>query len=609
MKTATILSLVAMSLCLTGPAFGQQALDETEVQGIIKQLTSQPRTTWISNGTIQGTHYVEAGPKVTDSAVIQAEIARAVEECQQKIRESPLPDTVEENPQKLELEAAEFNVRYELENTYTMTTSEIVKYDGQRFHWEIILISRSDSLPLDPELASNFMVRHFKAHEFLNQHRVFAWDGQKYTTYSASGDQGMVDTTGMLPHVVNGPLTAGLIPWGNGRFSAAELAVANISASKVSVGGAPYIQMQIEHKDSKADGLLTELVLDPSRDHAVQTAALTTKGGLVVTYECSGYQLQAGQWVPSAVEIERRNASIRSKVPTHERWTNIQVTSTATPSLSSFAVPMALDATVEYASAATASPVTYINSYEADTDKLLAKRLAYGAAQGRQPQNCATVALEHVASEFGKSVPAGALSRLVAANGRTSLYDLKQAARSLGLNASVVTTDLATLKTLGTAKAILYLPGKNHFVVLDRVDDRYVWLVDLSGKRFYYRQSVHLFPLDWPTGTAILISDQSFPGQFPELPDATAKEITAGYWLCNTLWQEFSMQICDWKLYEYCEGVFAYNYERWVCGRVDSGTCTAHVMVRRMESPCVLDPIVYCQISGYWVYYYVRACQ
>ena len=605
MKATTVLFVAAAFLCLTSAVLGQQALDEAQVQGILDQLTSQPRNTWISAGTIRGTHYQEGGPRVTDAATIQSEIEAAVQACQERIAEAPLPDNVQENPQKLELEATPFNVRYELENQYTMTTSETIQYDGQRFHWEITVTGRSDSIPLDSELQGNYMVRHYEEHKLWNEHRIFAWDGQEYTTYSVSGGQAIVDAAGKLPRQVHGPLTAGLIPWGYAKFSAVNLAAADVSASEITLGGTTYVQMAISH----TDGSSTELMLDPSKEYAVASATLTRSGGLAVTYTCSGYQSVSDRWVPTSVAIEREGLSAKSSVATLERWTDITVTSSTAPSPSSFAVSVAPDAMVEYMSPITASSIMYINSYEADTSALLTERLACEAARTIQPQNCATVALQHVASEFGKSVSPSALANLVGPDGGTSLYDLKQAARTLGLYGTVVQTDLETLKNLGSAKAILYLPGKDHFVVLDRIDDRSVWLIDLSGKKFYYRENVHLFPMAWPTGTALVVSDRPVSNRLVELPDAAAEDIRGGYWLCNTLYQEFGIQICTFEPWTYCYGSFIYYYERWVCGCVDVGTCPNSAMVLRQESPCYQDPIVDCIVTGVWTIYYVRACQ
>lgn len=605
MRTTTILFLAAMSFgCLTSAAFGQRVLDTTEVQDIIRQLTSEPRATWISAGTIQATHYEESGPKTTDAAVVKARIDQAIADCLKAIRVNPLPGTLAEDPQKLALDAAEFNVRYDLENKYTMTSAETVQYDGERFHWEVVVTDRSDSVALDAALAGNYMADHYSLHKDLNAHRIFAWNGQEYTIYSVSGGQATVDASGAVPHPVNGPLTAGLIPWGNGKFSAKSLAEATVSAEENTLDPTASVHMTIAH----SDGSTTEVVLDPSKNYAATSATLTARG-IVVTYTYSGYQSVSGRWVPTTVAIERKVDSINREVPTLELWSDIRVTSTGTPSLSSLDASLALDTTVEYASPVTASPVMYINSYETDTKELLARRLAYAATEGRRPQNCATVALQYVASEFGRTVSPAALAGLVGTNGRTSLRDLKRSVQGLGLCASVVTTDLATLKTLGATKAVLHLPGKNHFVVLDRVDDRFVWLIDLSDKKFYYRVNAHLFPLDWSAGTALLISDRSLPRRLPELSDAAAEEIAGGYYACNTLYQNFHYTSCDTVYLEYCEGKLTYYLERWVCGYADSGTCPTSSMVRYQESPCVLDPVVYCEITGCWTDYYMRACK
>jgi hypothetical protein len=603
MRTASILFLVTTSLCLTPVAFGQRILSDTEVQGILDQLLSAPRSGWISAGTIQGTHYEENGPETTDSAVVNAKIAQALLEYHQENDAKTWPGVLAEDPRKLELDAIPFNVEYELTNRYTMTTDEIVKCDGQRFHWEVTVMDRSDSvaLPSDLKTTDNYMARHYRMHEDWNQHRIFAYDGSEYTIYAASSAQATVDAANNLPAEVHGPLTAGLIPWGNGRFSGSSLSHAKVSAQEIDQDGALCIQMAIAYED----GVQTELLLwDSSKEYAVKAATFTTRRGQVVTYECSDYREYSGQWVPTTVAIKRENAS-----PTKETWTDIRVLSTAAPSLSSFKVALALDATVQYLSPVTTSPLIYINSCEVDTDKLLLERLDAAAAGRVRPQNCATLALQHVASEFGKSLSAAAMTDLVGENRRTTLYDLKRAARNLGLYAGVVKTDLAGLKTLGTAKAILHLPGKSHLVVLDRVDDRYVWLIDLSNDRFYYRESVHQFATIWPVGTAMLVSNHPLAVGQPELPDVAAKEIAGGYWDCNILYQEMEFVWCDFIPQELCDGAFQYYHERYICSLLEGGTCVAGAYVQYQETPCIPDPIVDCTVTGMWRFYYMRACR
>jgi hypothetical protein len=591
MKTASILCAIVASLCLSPVAISQRTLDEAQTEDILRQLTSKSYTTWVAAGTIEATHQEYGAPKITDSATINNEIANAVRQYQQNTSKRELTTEM----QKMALDAIPFNVWYKLANEYSMVSRHTVKYDGNRFYWEIDVSSRSDSIPLEPTLVENPMTDEFDM--AWNQQRIFAWDGQKYTTYAASGGQAIVDAAGKLgTPVVTGPLTAGLIPWGNGKFTYASLSTASISAAQTD---AQSVQMTIDH----ADGTTSDLILDTSKAYAVTGATLTTPSGLVVTYTLSGYKSIGGRWVPSSVAIERKNLPIESHVPTSEQWTFTSI-STATPSLSSFNVAVAMDDLVEYISPGMASSAIYTNSYEADTDELLAERIAYyRTAKGPQRQNCATAAFRHVATAFGKPVSSAALAGLVGSNGSTNLYDLKQFALGLGLYGRVVKTDLAGLETLGTAKAILHIPGKNHFVVVDRVDDQYVWLVDLSSRKFYYRQSLHFFPLEWTEGTALLLSDRPISGQLADVPDGTAKSLAGGaYYACNTLMQEF-----DWVACEYvsglCQGYFTIYFEIWTCGQAPSGTCTFIQKLLRQKSPCIPDPIAVCTYTGEWRYY------
>jgi hypothetical protein len=599
--TITLLTAV-VSLSLTPGTFAQRTLEKEEAQDILEQLLSRPRKTWIDAGTIQGTRYERNAPRTATAAKIQDEVDKAAAAVRQDMERRKPAAQLQEDPWALAFNAIESNVRYRLENAYEMTTSEVVTYDGERFRWEIDLASRSDSVPLDASLLGNFMVEHFKVHEQWNLQRVFLWDGQQYTTYSASGGQATVDAAGRMPRAVNGPLTAGLIPWGYGRFSAESLAAASVSARQID----STLLMTITH----ADGSSSELSLDSSIGYAVTAARLTGTSGLVVTYLCSGYQAVAGAWVPTTVVIERQNADAKSKTPVLERWTNLTVTSTSVPSPAAFdsKQTLGLDTTVEYLSSASTSPAIYINSYEVDTDDLLAQRLAYASGEGRRRQNCATAALQHVASGFGRSVSDAGLANLVAPDGGTSLYDLRQAAHSAGLYSRVVKADLESLKNLGAARAILHLPGKNHFVVLDRVDDRYVWLINLSNSSFYYRQSVHFFPIDWSEGTALLVSDRPISTPLPQLSDAETMSIAGGYWDCNILYQEEDWIGCVY-LSGLCYDCYQYYWERWVCSVVDEGTCAGKTFVRYQESPCIEDFIYDCGITGEWFYYWMRACK
>lgn len=599
MRTASILFTVAASLCLVPLASSQTTMDGTTVQNILRQLTSQSYTTWISVGTIEATRQEYGAPKVTDPSVISNEIDNAVRQYQASVNKRELTTET----QKMALDAIPFNVRYKLANEYSMTSQHTVRYNNGRFYWEIQISSRTDSVKPDATLAGNYMTEEFDLAG--NQRRVFAWNGQEYTTYAASGGQAVVDAAGTLgTPVVTGPLTAGLIPWGFGKFAYESLSTASVSASQVGTADSPLLRMTIEHPD----GTTSDLTLDSSKAYAVITATLTSPTGLVVTYTLSGHKLIGGRWVPSSVAIERRNLPLAVCVPTLEQWTFTSV-SVVAPSPDSFDVPFAMNDTIEYISPLSISSAIYTHSLETDASGLLAERLARDVNENSRKQNCATVAIGHVVTGFGKPVSNTATACLVGPDGNTSLYDLKQFAQGRGLHSRVVKTDLAGLATLDTAKAILHIPGKNHFVVVDRVDDRDVWLIDLSSRRFYYRQSVHFFPLEWTEGTALLVSDQPLPHRFDEIPDAVSRKLTGGSgYACNILAQEFDTVPCEY-IFGLCQGYYIIYFERWICGEAASGSCTNTPMLKSQQSPCIPDPIVLCTITGEWYFRYMRACQ
>jgi hypothetical protein len=589
MKTASFLLTIVTSLCLSTAAWGQRTLSSAEVQQIVQKVTSQPRNTWISVGTITATHQ-EFGVPNTDEATIQSKINEAV----QKYNNSTNKPEQTPDLQTMKLAAIPFNVRYNLANDWAMSSHVTVKYANSRFYWEINVDSRSDSVKPDASLAGNYMTEQFNLS--WNQHRIFAWDGQEYTTYSVSGNQATVDAAGKLPHVVTGPLTAGLIPWGYGRFSSANLATAQAKQN-----AAGTIDMTI----SRTDGT-SALTLDPAKAYAVTTATLTNGGGSTVTYTCSDYRQVAGNWVPYDIRIDRQNpAGSNSKLPTSEHWTFSSV-STAAPG--SFNVSMAANALVEYSSPVTASSAIYVQSNTVDTRGLLVQRLAFAAAEGSRQQNCATAAVQEVASELGKSIPDSALARLVGPDGRTSMYEMKRLAQSQGLFCRAVKTDLAALRTLSGVKAILHIPGKNHFVVLHGVDDRDVWVTDLSSRKFFYHQSVDFFPMDWSEGTALLLSDRPIPSQSNELADTAVASIAGGTgYACNQLVQEFMEFFCDNSVLG-CDGAVIVYYERWGCGQAPSGSCSNQPMVKSLQSLCDWEPGIECTITGDWYYYYMLAC-
>jgi len=376
---------------------------------VFQHLTSQPRKTWIPAGTIQATHHEYAAAKVTDAAQVRDEIDRRIKEYQN----SPDKPELTEELQKMKLDAIPFNVRFKLANEYTMDSQVTVRYDGERFYWAIDVDSRQDSIMPDSALAGNVMTEHFDLN--FNQRRVVVWNGDTYAVYTASGKCATVDAAGRFPHAVNGPLTAGLIPWGYGRFSYANLSTANASATELDLGGTTQIQMSL----AWPDGWSASVTLDPSRDYAVTACTLPGANDSLWSNSYDGYRQVAGAWVPSAISLERRDA-LTGRLLASDLWNLTNVDGKA-PTPDQFVVAYETDTVVQYDSPVTSELSIYLHADSVDTDRLLADRIAYASGEGTKRQNCGTAAFAHVASRLGKSVSSSALESLVGSDGRTTL--------------------------------------------------------------------------------------------------------------------------------------------------------------------------------------------
>ena len=600
MNTKYFLLAGIFSLFVNCAVFADKPLDRAETLQILQKLTSQPKKTWIPAGTIKATHEEYKAPKTTDADAVNSQINQEIQDYQN----NPNKPEVAEELRQMKLDAIPFNVRYELSNEYTMNSNVVVKYDGDRFYWEINIHSRTDSVRPDTNLADNSMTEHFNLN--WNRSRIFAWDGEKYTAYCRSGNNASVDTTGRRPQVVNGPLTAGIVPWGYGFYSYEKLCSLSSSAVEKIVDGQPQITLTID----SGDGIQMTFVMDAA-DYALISSSMKNRNNSTILRQYSNYRMVSNQWVPATILIERYEAG-SNRLLAGDLW-NITSIDANTPPVESFNVNYEDNAMIEYSSAVTEKPLQYRYTKAIDTDRLLGERLAAAASQGTQPQNCATAALKYVASKLGKNVTDRQLARLVTGPSKTtSLYAMKQFAQGLGLSCRVVKTDIQTLKNLDGCEVILHIPGKNHFVVLGGIDNKYVWSIDLANSKFCYSASLDSFGLDWTGGTALIISNQALrltAGDFTEIGNSRLRNITAAGYACTKLLQSYNLIFCSYVGGE-CLGAYSVYCERWGCESAPSGTCSTSVMIRYGKTPCIIDPydLENCTVTGEWTYYYMRAC-
>jgi len=587
--------VVVLSLSVTAGVSGQRTLQSTEILEIFKKVTSQPRETWIPAGTIEATHREHGEPKIADSTVLNEETSKQVE----RYKNNPSKVELTGELQKMKVAAIPFNVRFKLANKHTMSSTEVVKYDGDRFYWETDVDWRQDSVAPDSSLAGNFMTEQFDVG--YNRKRVSAWDGQAYVTYTVSGKFATVDAAGQLPREVNGPLKAGVIPWGHGRLSYESLRAAKTSATELSLNGKSQIQVSIDW----TDGLSASLTLDPSMDYAVTACTLPAGKGEVSVNDYGDYRQVAGCWVPGAIFIERRDATT-GKLRGSDQWTFGAIDGEI-PDPTSFTVKFEPNTVVQYISNLITEPTTYLYSDSMDMDQLLADRLAYMAMEGKQPQNCATAATGYVASRLGKAVPGSALAALVQPNGGTTLYDVKQLVQSLGLHCKAMPADLAALQNLGNAKVIVHNPSADHFVVLDSIDERGVQIVDLSNSKFCYRASVDSFNRRWSQGPALVVSSAPIGGTRPTIDDASLTTVVgaADGWSCTEVIQTAHWYFCA----EPCDGYYSYYWRRYGCELTGSGACEELIYCRYQERLCMSDPVWDCTTTGEWYFYWIWACK
>ncbi|MHC4913268.1 MAG: cysteine peptidase family C39 domain-containing protein, partial [Planctomycetota bacterium] len=554
---------------------------------------------WLSAGTIVATHDEYRAPKITDLNQLNDQIGQKV----QRYLSNPDKRELTEDLRKMKLDAMPFNVRYELSNECTMRSNVVVRFDGDRFYWEINVESRTDSVKRGKALRTNFMTDEFNL--TWNGRRIFAWDGEKYTIYAPGANHSTVDAADNLPRGVNGPLTAGIVPWGYGLYTYDNLAATESSAVEKIVDGRTQIHLTINN----SDGSESLFVLDVEKDYAVLSCSMTGSDNSITSRQYSNYQLVADKWLPATILIERREAG-SDRLLARDLW-DITSINGDVPAPDSFVVGCADDTLIEYYSyMADEEPQVYRHSDMVDTDLLLSERLTFLAAEGLQPQNCATAASRYVAAKLGRAFTDEQLAQLVnEPNEDTSLYQIKQFMQSLGLYCRAVRADIRTLRRLNGCEVILHIPSKEHFVAFERIDNQDVWIVDLADNKFYYRTDINFFDMDWTAGTALLISDQPIDGQFTDIGDDELTQITGAqeYYKCNKVLQNYGQLMCDY-VSGLCGGYFYVFEKRRGCGISQSGSCSTDIWPRYHKWLCINDPPGGCKTTGDPITYYMRAC-
>lgn len=483
-------------------------------------------------------------------------------------------------------------------------TAEKIKYDGIRFRWDIDFIDHEE---LEGESEDKIDVE-------LNTNRTFVFDGTTYTMYFKSGKNALVhDSSVDIPVTVKGPLRAGVVPWGNGFYTLQNL-LQSVSSAELDQQG--HLHLSLE----SGRGYSVSLELDPTKDYAVvfRTIRIEGKARIITKYE--DYKKIADLWIPSTVIIERYAGTDESaEISSYDRWDITSVDPKPCPH-DQFKADYDDDTHVEYRLSANRA-FSYHHKTGRNTESILKQKLDLISQNKEYKHNCATAAIKHVASKFDRNLPQDDTADLVTGPKKeTSLYKLRQFAQQQNLHCKAVRGSIDSLANLENCQVILHLSGENHYVVLDHVDDRNVWMIDLDADKFYYAMKRSQLAAEWGEQTALVISNTpiDLPAGCTIIADNLLHKIkgsTSGFgtYLCTDLIQAYDILFCSPQIMGLCGGNYMIWYNRFGCEPDgDGGNCEGDKLSGSVYTPCIEDfeDPDFCAVTGnFYVYEYLHACQ
>jgi predicted double-glycine peptidase len=454
------------------------------------------------------------------------------------------------------------------------------------------------------QLKDNFLTDEFDLG--CNQERIFSWDGLKYINYFKPVNHAIVTKE---RGKVNGPLTAGIIPWGHGNYTLQSLSHADITGLETEIDSHKYLQLTI----LRTDGTEETFLLDPDQGFVVKQYSAHLPDNVFILRVYDSYSQIAGKWCPGSILTERYDTSQSPhRLLARDIW-DFAAISEQRPSAADFEVHYDIDAYIEdfcfgteplqYRYSAPQSP----SAKRINTDELIGQRLMIATATGRQ--NCATASLKYICDNLGIDPSPEKLSTLANNENSTTLAQIKQFADSLGLATCAVKADIKTLKNLRDYQAIVHLPAADHFAVLGDIDDKYVRLIDLSSDSFYNRYSIENFDSIWD-GTVLLVSktDVTLAGRFIEISSNRLNKMVGASdcQQCNNPCSSSGNSPCTY-VPPSC-GVHTIYYSRTCCGSATSGSCSESSLIYKKTETCDLNGDLDCDGNGDWTSSTMSAC-
>lgn len=555
--TITVLTIFGLSTI----AGADRDMTSNEVTQLLETLTSQPRLTWLTKGKVRARH----------------------------------------------LEYTEVN------NT-VVESEEVFIIDGEKYTWEITVEEDSGSQML-PEIVET---QAGQAQHVSNsdKKRIFTWDGSQYTRYFKSSGYAMVALDSQdMPIQVFGPLSAGVIPWGHGDFQLSTLTQLEPAAIERGTGDEQRIELTlIKHQIHPA--LTITIRLNPLRNYAVEWYRWRNDQASI-EYTLSDYTQINLKWMPQRIRVERTDLrDTEPKLLSYDDWFYEEISSDLPPT-DPFQTKFSNGTLVEMQLPNHPQTLLYHAFDEANVSELINDKISMLTADQQEQNNCATAAIRHLIKRYNRPEPDQQMAELVSAETRlTSLQKVKQALEESELYCSAIQTDLETLKTIDNCSGILHIPINNHYVILDHIDAEYVWTIDLTSRKFYWKTPIKDFLNQWEDGTVLLVTES--PIYLPSgLNNIETEQLLmiqgGGNYSCSEIIQTETVENCPEPLGGLiCRGSYRMFWQRKGCIEdSEGGLCHGIGMLGYSFSRCIEDQEVtgQCIYFGKWYKRDIRACE
>jgi len=224
--------------------------------------------------------------------------------------------------------------------------------------------------------------------------------------------------------------------------------------------------------------------------------------------------------------------------------------------------------------------------------------------------------MKAVFEKYNMSVGDEELAFLVDDTRSTTLYDLSEFARQYGLKSKAVKISPDKLANIERCQAILFLPDKNHYVLLGDMDEKFVRLIDLTSRKFYYRIKRSVFDAEHPEIIALLIGPDEIEVNAKIINSVMQRDIIGktscpfGCFSCTDLIQSFNIVFCPDMAGGTCFGQYETHYERYGPAPSVSGSVFGGGLIGSLSTDCIVNAHIpdQCTITGEWVEHYLRAC-